>query len=99
MDKESKKIELEKLDISKPMTLRLFDALTGKETTSEWDSGSLEKFTAKIRNDLPIDGQYVHCVSYFKVHRCIRNYDLNEIHLYWAYILGYDPVEEFNRKR
>ena len=81
-------------DKENKLSLRIFDALSGVEESDTWDEQDFKQFETRILNDLPRDGAIVHFGSYRQVYRCIRNYDLNELHLFWSPLLGYSPAKE-----
>lgn len=81
-------------DKENKLSLRIFDALSGAEESDTWDEEDFKQFETRILNDLPRDGDIVHLGSYRQIYRCIRNYDMNELHLFWSPLLGYSPAKE-----
>jgi hypothetical protein len=78
-----------------PMSLRIFDALSGVEENDTWNEEAFKLFESRILNDLPHDGAIVYFEgTYRQIYRCIRNYDLNELYLFWSPLLGYSPAKE-----
>ncbi|MCP3851622.1 MAG: hypothetical protein GY694_15485 [Gammaproteobacteria bacterium] len=75
-------------------SLRIFDALSGVEENGTWKEEDFKQFETRILNDLPNDGSIVHFGSYRQIYRCIRNYDMNELHLFWSPLLEYSPVKD-----
>jgi hypothetical protein len=79
--------------------VRVFEASTGHEESKTWDDSCLLRFASQIDVQALYDGQVIHFSVYRKIHRAIRNFDRNEIHIYWTNMIGYDPVIEFNSEK
>jgi len=79
-------------------TVRVFDIVTNSEISKDWDADCLLKFSAQIRIRPLFDNQIIFFGSYQMVHRVIRNFDRNEVFIYWEHLVGYNPIIEFARK-
>lgn len=78
--------------------VRVFDVKTNTEVSKNWDADSLLKFSSQIRSEQLFDNQIIFFCAYQKIHRVIRNFDRNEVFIYWEHLVGYDPIVEFNNK-
>jgi hypothetical protein len=79
--------------------VRVFDVKTNTEVSKDWDTNSLLKFSSQIRLNPLLDNQIIFYCSYQRIHRVIKNFDRNEVFIYWEHLVGYDPISEFNKKQ
>ena len=86
------------LVISSP-TVRVFNVNTKIEESASWDAAALKKFGKQILKPNLKDGDIIHFCIYRKIHRVIRNFDRNELFIYWENKLSYDPFIEYEKSK